>query len=89
MRGIKNIKQALHIIYLAIGEKQIPWYVKVIFIAIIAAYLISPIDAIPEIIPVVGIIDDILAIPLAIYLALWLIPKDILKKLKSKTNKKE
>jgi len=85
MRGIKSIKQAIHIAYMAIGEKEIPWYAKVIFIAILLAYLISPIDAIPEFIPVLGVVDDILTIPLSIYLALWLIPKDILEKLKNKT----
>jgi len=89
MRGIKNIKQALHIVYLAIGEKEIPWYSKVIFIGILFAYLISPIDAIPEIIPIVGVIDDILTIPLAIYLALWLIPKNVMEKLKNKTGKEK
>ncbi len=86
MRGIKSIKHALHIVYLAVGEKKIPWYSKVIFIAIVAAYLISPIDAIPDFIPVLGVIDDILTVPLAIYLALWLIPKDVLGKLKEKTD---
>lgn len=86
MRGIKNVKQALHIVYHAIGEKEIPWYAKVVFIAILLAYLISPIDAIPEFIPILGIIDDILSIPLTIYLALRLIPKNVLTKLKNKTN---
>ena len=86
MRGIKSVKQALHIVYHAIGEKEIPWYAKVIFIAILLAYLISPIDAIPEFVPILGIVDDILTIPLSIYLALRLIPRDVLKKLKNKTD---
>lgn len=86
MRGIKSVKQALEIAYHAVGEKEIPWYSKAIFILILLAYIISPIDAIPEFIPIVGVIDDILTVPLAIYLALWLIPKDVLEKLKNKTH---
>lgn len=89
MRGIKSIKHALQIVYLAIGEKEIPWYSKVIFIAILFAYIISPIDAIPEFVPILGVIDDILAIPLSIYLALWLIPKEILEKLKTQTGEND
>jgi len=87
MRGIKSIKHALHIVYLAVGEKEIPWYSKVIFIAILFAYILSPIDAIPDFIPGLGLIDDILTIPLSIYLALWLMPKDIFEKLKNKAEK--
>lgn len=87
MRGIKNIKQALQIIYRALLEKQIPWYAKVIFILIIAAYILSPVDLIPDMLPIIGVIDDILAIPLAIYLALLLIPQQTLDKFKSETAK--
>jgi uncharacterized membrane protein YkvA (DUF1232 family) len=85
MRGIKNIKQALKILYLALKEKEIPWYAKVIFIALVSLYILSPIDAIPEAIPVVGILDDIAIIPLAAYLALLFIPRKILDELKVKT----
>ena len=86
MRGIKNIKQALRITRLALHEKQIPWYAKVIFFLLIFFYIASPVDIVPEIIPVFGVLDDLAAIPLAILIALLLIPKDVLEKLKQKSS---
>ena len=85
MRGIKSLKQALQITRLAFHEKKIPWYAKVIFVLILFFYILSPIDIVPDVIPAFGLLDDVVAIPLAILIGLLLIPKDVLEKLKNKT----
>lgn len=54
-----------------------PWYAKVAAIAV-AAYALSPIDLIPDFIPVVGYVDDLLIVPLGILLAVKLVPADLM-----------
>lgn len=54
-----------------------PWYVKAIA-AVVAAYALSPIDLIPDFIPVVGYLDDLIIVPAGILLVVHLIPADLL-----------
>ncbi|MDD4995038.1 MAG: DUF1232 domain-containing protein [Patescibacteria group bacterium] len=69
----------LHILYSALRDKEIAWYYKTIFILVVLIYIISPIDAIPDVVPVLGFLDDLAIIPLAAYIALLLIPDRIKK----------
>src|ERR1700716_1328947 len=66
-----------HAIYLASRDPRVPWYAKFLAIAI-AGYALSPIDLIPDFIPVVGYLDDLIIVPLGIALVVRLIPPAIM-----------
>lgn len=63
--------------YLAARDPRTPWHAKLV-IVIVVAYALSPIDLIPDFIPVLGYLDDLLLLPLGIFLALKLIPTAVL-----------
>jgi uncharacterized membrane protein YkvA (DUF1232 family) len=73
----RAIKQDVHALWLAAHDPRTPWYAKALALAI-AAYALSPIDLIPDFIPVLGYLDDVILLPLAILLAVWLVPPDIM-----------
>ena len=66
-----------HAILLASRDPRVPWYVKVLAIAV-AAYALSPIDLIPDFIPVLGYLDDLIILPLGIWLVVSLVPVEIM-----------
>ena len=76
-------KRALHLkaetlaLYLAARDPGTPWYARV-FVAGIVAYALSPIDIIPDFVPVLGYLDDLILIPLGISLAIRMIPRHVL-----------
>ncbi len=73
----RELKKEIYALYYACQDGRIPWYVK--FLASFAiAYALSPIDLIPDFIPVLGLLDDLILLPLAITLILKLIPTDIM-----------
>jgi len=65
-------------LYLAARDPRVPWYAKIIA-AGVATYALSPIDLIPDFIPVLGYLDDIILVPLGIALAIRLIPPALLE----------
>jgi uncharacterized membrane protein YkvA (DUF1232 family) len=73
----RSIRRDVHAIYLASHDPRVPWYAKVLAISI-AAYALSPIDLIPDFIPVLGYLDEVIILPLAIMLVVRLIPPDIM-----------
>ena len=73
----RALKQDVHALYLASRDPRTPWYAKALAIAV-AAYALSPIDLIPDFIPVLGYLDDVLLVPLGILLVVWLIPPGIM-----------
>ena len=64
-------------LYFAARDPRTPWYARAIGIAT-AAYAVSPIDLIPDFIPVLGHLDDLIIVPLGIWLALKLIPEEVM-----------
>src|ERR1700674_5643152 len=66
-----------HAIYLASRDPRVPWYAKFLAIAV-AGYALSPIDLIPDFIPVVGYLDDLIIVPFGIWLVVSLIPDEIM-----------
>jgi uncharacterized membrane protein YkvA (DUF1232 family) len=72
-----TIKRDAHALYLASRDPRVPWYAKAIAIAV-AAYAASPIDLIPDFIPVIGYLDDLIIVPLGIALVIKLIPPEIM-----------
>jgi uncharacterized membrane protein YkvA (DUF1232 family) len=65
-------------LYLASSDPRVPWYAKLL-VGLIVAYALSPIDLIPDFIPVIGYVDDLLIVPAGIALAARLIPKGVLE----------
>jgi len=74
----RAIKKDILTLYFALRDKRTPWYAKVI-IGLIVGYALSPIDLIPDFIPIIGYLDDIIILPLGILLALRLIPTEVIE----------
>ena len=70
-------KRDAHALYLAARDPRVPWYVKAIAIAV-AVYALSPIDLIPDFVPVLGYLDDVIIVPAGIALVIRLIPPVIM-----------
>ena len=81
LSNLKNWARALrrevHAIYLAARRPDVPWYAKLLAI-VVAGYALSPIDLIPDFIPVIGLLDDLILVPLGIWLVLALIPEAVM-----------
>lgn len=73
----RALKRDVHAIYLASRDPRVTWYAKALAVAV-AGYALSPIDLIPDFIPVLGYLDDIILVPLGIVLVLRLIPPSIM-----------
>ena len=73
----RSIKRDVHALYLSARDPRVPWYAKAVALAV-AAYALSPIDLIPDFIPVIGYLDDLVLVPLGILLAVQLIPPAVL-----------
>ena len=71
------IKRDVFALYLAARDPRVPWHAKALAAAV-AAYALSPIDLIPDFIPVLGQLDDLIIVPLVILLAVRLIPAELL-----------
>ena len=70
----RALKRDAYAVYLAARDPRTPWYVKALA-AVVAAYAFSPIDLIPDFIPIVGYLDDLILVPLGIWLVVSLIPE--------------
>lgn len=73
----RRIKRDIVVLYIAARDPRTPWYAKAIALAV-AAYALSPIDLIPDFIPVLGYLDDLLLLPIGIFLAVRLIPDHLM-----------
>ena len=73
----RAIKRDVHVLYLAARDPRVPWHAKALAIAV-AAYALSPIDLIPDFVPVLGYVDDLIIVPTGIALVVWLIPSEIM-----------
>jgi uncharacterized membrane protein YkvA (DUF1232 family) len=73
----RQLKRELYALYLAYKDPRVPWYAR-LFAACVVGYAFSPIDLIPDPIPVLGYLDDLILVPLGIALALRMIPPHVL-----------
>jgi uncharacterized membrane protein YkvA (DUF1232 family) len=71
------IKRDAYALYLAARDRRTPWYAKALALCV-AGYAFSPIDLVPDSIPVLGYLDDLLLVPLGIVAAVKLIPPDLM-----------
>ena len=79
----RQLKTEVYILCLAVKDPRTPWYVKA-FVTVIIAYALSPVDLIPDFIPVLGYIDDLVLIPAGVYLAIKMVPPEVLDEYRKK-----
>ena len=77
-----TIQRDVMALYLAARNPRVPWYAKAVA-ACVAAYALSPIDLIPDFVPVLGHLDDVVLVPLGILLVVKLIPADVMAELRA------
>lgn len=87
-QSARKLKRELFTLAQAIKHPLVPWYAKTMA-AIVVAYAFSPIDLIPDFIPVLGLLDDVILVPLGIYLAIKMIPDSALKACRKLADEKE
>ena len=80
-----DLTRDAHAIYLASRDPRVPWYAKALAIAV-AGYALSPIDLIPDFIPIIGYLDELILLPLGIWLVVSLIPDEIMAEYRAKAN---
>ncbi|HIC92930.1 MAG TPA: DUF1232 domain-containing protein [Anaerolineae bacterium] len=76
-RRSSQIKQEVYALYLAYRDPRTPWYAR-LFAACVVGYAFSPIDLVPDFIPILGYLDDLVLVPLGILLALKMIPPGVM-----------
>lgn len=74
----RQLKRELAVYRLVLKHPQTPWVAK-LFLGLAVAYLLLPFDLIPDFIPVIGQLDDVVIIPVLLYLALLFIPQTIIQ----------
>ncbi|HUW94599.1 MAG TPA: YkvA family protein [Anaerolineae bacterium] len=79
----RALKVETYAIWLAYKDPRVPWYARV-FAACVVGYAFSPIDLIPDPIPVLGYLDDLVLVPLGIALALKMIPPEVMAECREK-----
>jgi uncharacterized membrane protein YkvA (DUF1232 family) len=80
-----RLKREVYAIYLAYRDPRVPWYARV-FAACVVGYAFSPIDLIPDPIPVLGYLDDLILVPLGVALALKMIPPPVLAECRARAS---
>ena len=73
----RELKRETYALYLACRDPRVPWYARILAVCIVS-YALSPIDLIPDFIPVLGYLDDLILIPLGIALLLKMIPQAVM-----------
>ncbi|RIX51445.1 DUF1232 domain-containing protein [Paenibacillus nanensis] len=84
----KKLKANLLVMYLAYRDPRVPLFSK-IFALCVVAYAFSPVDLIPDFIPVLGYLDDLILVPLGVYIALRLFPKEVLDEYRTKAEERK
>ncbi len=72
-----ELKSEIYALYLAYRDPRTPWYARLVA-GLVVAYALSPVDLIPDPIPVLGHLDDLVVVPLGVILAVKLIPREVL-----------
>ncbi len=76
-RWAGRLKSEVYVLYLAYKDPRVPWYAR-LFAALVVGYAFSPIDLIPDPVPILGYLDDLLLVPLGIAIAVRMIPRHVL-----------
>jgi uncharacterized membrane protein YkvA (DUF1232 family) len=84
---VKQLKIEAYTVHLACRDPRVPWPVRLLAICVIG-YAFSPIDLIPDFIPVIGYLDDLVLVPLGIVLVIKLMPPGILNEYREQAQEK-
>lgn len=84
----RAVKRDVHAVYLASRSPRMPWYAKVVALLVVG-YALSPIDVIPDFVPVLGYLDDLVLLPLGILLVIRLIPADLMAECRAAADQAE
>ena len=84
----RKLKVEVYALYLAYRDPRVPWYTRV-FAAVVVGYAFSPIDLIPDVVPVLGYLDDLIVVPLGVVLAIKMIPPQVLAECREKARETE
>ena len=79
----RRLKKETYAVYLASIDQRVPWYARILA-ALTVAYAFSPIDLIPDFIPILGYLDDLIIVPVGIWLVLKMIPPQVLAECRQK-----
>ena len=82
----KKLKTDIPAVFLALKDRKTPWYVKMLA-AVIVVYALSPVDLIPDFIPVLGYLDDVIILPALIALCVKLIPTEVFDDYRARATK--
>ena len=82
-----SLKREIRALWFAIRDPETPWYARAIG-AVVVAYAISPIDLIPDFIPILGYLDDLILLPLGLALLRRLIPEPVMARARAKAAEK-
>lgn len=82
---VRHLKAEIFALYLAARDPRTPWYARLL-VAGIVAYAFSPIDLIPDFVPILGYLDDLILIPIGIALAIKLVPHQVLAECRTQAN---
>ena len=85
-RWAAGLKREVYALYLAYRDPRVPWYAKV-FAAVVVGYALSPIDLVPDPIPVLGYLDDLVLVPLGVAIAIRMIPPEAMEECREEARK--
>lgn len=85
MKRVARLRRDVRAVYCACRDPRTPWYAKAVAGAV-AAYAMSPLDLIPDFIPVLGYLDDLVILPLGVALALRLVPRAVMEECRAKVD---
>ena len=83
----QRLKVELFALYLAARHPQTPWYAKLV-VAGFVAYAVTPVDLMPDAIPILGLVDDLIFVPLAIALAVRFVPAPVLAECRGRAHER-
>jgi len=86
-KKVKSLKSETYALYLAYKDPRTPWYARLMLL-IVVGYALSPIDLIPDFIPVIGSLDDLIIVSLGFFIAMKMIPKDVLKECRERAKER-
>ncbi|WP_271754392.1 YkvA family protein [Cohnella sp. JJ-181] len=83
----KQLKSNLMVMYLAYRDRRVPWFAKIFAICVVA-YAFSPVDLIPDFIPILGYLDDLILVPLGVYIAIRLFPREVIEEYRTQAEER-
>jgi uncharacterized membrane protein YkvA (DUF1232 family) len=84
----KELKRETYTLYLVYKDSRVSWW-KRLFLGVVIGYAVSPIDLIPDFIPVIGYLDDLILVPIGISVALKIIPREIIEECRKKAREEK